>query len=71
MISHITSDIITHHASLLNSSIKQVNCVGAMVGIETTQSKSKDWILLSLCGAVTQSMISFSVISYMISYVIS
>jgi hypothetical protein len=27
-----------HHASLLNSSIKQVNCVGGMAGIEPTAS---------------------------------
>jgi hypothetical protein len=32
-----------HHASLLNSSIKQVNCVGGMAGIEPTPSKSNDW----------------------------
>ncbi len=38
-----------HHASLLNSSIKQVNCVGGMAGIEPTLSKSNDWTLLSPC----------------------
>jgi hypothetical protein len=38
-----------YHASLLNSSIEQVNCVGGMAGIETTPSKSNNWTLLSPC----------------------
>jgi hypothetical protein len=38
-----------HHASLLNSSIQQVNCVGGMVGIEPTLSKSNNWTPLSPC----------------------
>jgi hypothetical protein len=36
-----------HHASLLNSSIKQVNCVGGMAGIEPTPSMSNDETPLS------------------------
>ncbi len=40
---------VHHHASLLNSSIKQVNCVGGMEGIEPMQSKSNDWTPLSPC----------------------
>ncbi len=38
-----------HHASLLNSSIKQVNCVRGMAGIEPTPSKSNDRAPLSPC----------------------
>ncbi len=38
-----------HHASLLNSSITQVNCVGGMAGIEPMPSKSNDWTPLSPC----------------------
>ncbi len=38
-----------HHANLSNSSIKQVNCVGGMAGIEPTPSKSNDWTPLSPC----------------------
>jgi hypothetical protein len=38
-----------HHANLLNSSIKQVNCIGGMAGIEPTPSNSNDWTQLSPC----------------------
>jgi hypothetical protein len=40
---------LPHHASLLKSSIKQVNCVGGMAEIEPTPSKSNDWTPLSPC----------------------
>jgi hypothetical protein len=40
---------MVYHASLLSSSIKQVNCVGGMAGIEPTPSKSNDWTPLSPC----------------------
>ncbi len=44
-----TNDWLHHHASLLNSSIKQVNCVGGMAEIEPTPSKSNDWTHLLPC----------------------
>ncbi len=40
---------VHHHASLLISSIKQVNCVRGMAGIEPMPSKSNDWTPLSPC----------------------
>jgi hypothetical protein len=38
-----------NYASLLNSSTKQVNCVGGTAGIEPTPPKSNDWTPLSPC----------------------
>ncbi len=45
----VIDSTLYHHANLLNSSTKQVNCVGGMAGIEPTPSKSNDWTPLSPC----------------------